>query len=579
MAKVKVADSKEVNAVVTGVFPNRVQIEVRDIESFKVAGEKLSVGAYLRISDSEDCAIVAVIQNFAIQKTEDNVDRKYVIEGVPIGFIDSNGVFSRGGNNIAIPPVGVTPAAKDDIGKIYGKIPPAKTFIFSSLSQDTSIKVPVDGDRFFNKHVAIVGSTGCGKSCAVSTILQKASSAKETDYQGLNNSHIVIFDLHGEYRTAFPKGYQLDINNLVLPYWLMNGEELEELLVESGENQAYNQSSLLRRIITRNKQKKSGQAKVFFDSPVQFSMKEVLNCIVNLTRETRDTKSPGKIMLKSGQKEFASDDERFDYYFAQEYEFEESKQGSISKGTYNDGTLEKFVSRIRTKLSDARLSFVFSDQAEKLPFEEAIRSIVGYKKKSESNVTVVDLSGIPFEVLSISVSLISRLLFEFGYYLKRKNGSAKTKTPLFMVYEEAHKYVPKTAGAKYSASRLSIERIAKEGRKYGVTLALVTQRPSEISETIFSQCNNFIAMRLTNPEDQSYVKRLLPDSLGPLTDALPTLESGEAILLGDSVVMPSLVKMDRANPEPSSSDIEYLQEWKKAWGDVDFGKILGDWGK
>lgn len=579
MAKVKAADSKEVNAVVTGVFPNRVQIEVRDIESFKVAGEKLSVGAYLRISDSEDCAIVAVIQNFAIQKTEDNVDRKYVIEGVPIGFIDSNGVFSRGGNNIAIPPVGVTPAAKDDIGKIYGKIPPAKTFIFSALSQDTSIKVPVDGDRFFNKHVAIVGSTGCGKSCAVSTILQKASTAKETDYQGLNNSHIVIFDLHGEYRTAFPKGYHLDINNLVLPYWLMNGEELEELLVESGENQAYNQSSLLRRIITRNKQKKSGQAKVFFDSPVQFSMKEVLNCIVNLTRETRDTKSPGKIMLKSGQKEFGSDDERFDYYFAQEYEFEESKQGSISKGTYNDGTLEKFVSRIRTKLSDARLSFVFSDQAEKLPFEEAIRNIVGYKKKSESNVTVVDLSGIPFEVLSISVSLISRLLFEFGYYLKRKNGSAKTKTPLFMVYEEAHKYVPKTAGAKYSASRLSIERIAKEGRKYGVTLALVTQRPSEISETIFSQCNNFIAMRLTNPEDQSYVKRLLPDSLGPLTDALPTLESGEAILLGDSVVMPSLVKMDRANPEPSSSDIEYLQEWKKTWGDVDFGKILGDWGK
>jgi DNA helicase HerA-like ATPase len=132
-------------------------------------------------------------------------------------------------------------------------------------------------------------------------------------------------------------------------------------------------------------------------------------------------------------------------------------------------------------------------------------------------------------------------------------------------------------GARYTASRMAIERVAKEGRKYGVTLALVTQRPSEISETIFSQCNNFIAMRLSNPDDQNYVKRLLPDTLGSLTDALPTLESGEAILIGDAVVMPSLVKIDRSLPEPSSTDIPYLQEWKRKWHDVDFAPVIKRW--
>jgi hypothetical protein len=174
---------------------------------------------------------------------------------------------------------------------------------------------------------------------------------------------------------------------------------------------------------------------------------------------------------------------------------------------------------------------------------------------------------------------MSRILFEYGYFYKRTFDEKTRRTPLFLVYEEAHKYVPKQAGARYSASRMAIERVAKEGRKYGVTLALVTQRPSEISETIFSQCNNFIAMRLTNPDDQNYVKRLLPDTLGPLTEALPTLESGEAILIGDAVVMPSLVRIDRTSPEPSSTDVLYLQEWKKQWLGVNFKTLITEWGK
>jgi len=568
---------KPINAVVTGVYPNKVQIEIADIESFKVAGEKLSVGAFVRVSDSDDCAIIAVIQNFSIQKSEEAAERRYVVEGVPIGFLDSDGKFSRGGSNIAIPPVGVAPASREEIQKIFARVDQTRAFDFSCLVQDDAIRVPVDGDRFFSKHIAIVGSTGCGKSCSVASLLRKAIEAKETGFDGLNNSHIVIFDLHGEYRAAFPDANCLDVANLQLPYWLMNGEELEELLVESGENQAYNQSSLLRRLVTRNKEKHNPSGKVLFDSPVKFSLPEVLNGVVNLSRETRDYKNPARFLVKGDPKEFFSDEARFDHYFAQEYDFDEPKSQSVSKGTYNDGTLEKFISRIRWKIGDERLQFLIGSKASERTFEETIRQILGYCKGSEANITVVDLSGIPFEVLSISVSLMSRLMFDYGYYYKREVQTDAPRTPLLLVYEEAHKYVPKLQGAKYSASRMAIERIAKEGRKYAVTLALVTQRPSEISETIFSQCNNFLSMRLTNPEDQNYVKRLLPDTLGPLTDALPTLESGEAILIGDAVSMPSLVRIDRTAPEPSSGDISYLQEWKRKWYTLEFDPIIKRW--
>lgn len=564
-------------ATVTGVYPDKIQIEVSNIESFKAAGEKLSVGAYLEISDSDDCAIIAVVESFSIQKIEGNPNRSFIIDSIPIGFIDADRKFSRGGNKIAIPPIGVKPASRETIRRIYAQVDQAKLFDFSSLVQDSSVRVPVDGDRFFNKHIAIIGSTGCGKSSSVATVLRNATEAKAGRYKGMNNSHIVVFDLHGEYSSAFPTANLISINNLLLPFWLMNGEELEELLVESGENQAYNQSSLLRRIVTRNKQKHSNDTKVMFDSPVRFSLTEVLNCIVNLSRETREYKNPSSIAIKGAFQEFSSDDDRFDFYSTKEIQFEEPKASNYSKGAYNDGSLDKFISRIRWKLSDARLSFLLGTSAEKMDFEGTIRQILGYTKSGEANITVIDLSGIPFEVLSITVSLMSRILFDYGYYYKRSFNDDSPRTPLLLVYEEAHKYVPNLTGSRYTASRLAIERIAKEGRKYGVTLALVTQRPSEISETIFSQCNNFIAMRLTNPTDQNYVKRLLPDTLGSLIDSLPTLESGQAILIGDAAVMPSLVQIDKSSPEPSSTDINYLQEWKRGWHEVGFLRVIKEW--
>ena len=151
--------------------------------------------------------------------------------------------------------------------------------------------------------------------------------------------------------------------------------------------------------------------------------------------------------------------------------------------------------------------------------------------------------------------------------------------PILLVYEEAHKYVPNSELSKYRSSKQSIERIAKEGRKYGVTLLLASQRPSEISETIFSQCNNFIAMRLTNPVDQSYVKKLLPDSLGTLMDKMASLKQGEALLVGESIILPSIVQIDPCKNPPSSNDIPYWELWKEEWKDINIEDIKKEWHK
>lgn len=568
-------------AQVISVMPNKIKIKVYDIHQFKIESEKFAVGSYLRVSDHEDGALLCMIENFSIEKEDNKVDY-YIIEAAPIGFIDDTGYFTRGGNNIAIPPTGVELAEKFEVQKIYDNLNEENRFCFSKLLQDETINVPVDGNKFFNKHIAIMGSTGSGKSHTVSTLLQNAISSKKSTFTQLNNSHIILFDIHSEYKSAFPNANFIDVENLKLPYWLMNGDELEELFVESGENQSYNQSSILRRVITLNKKfNNENNDDITFDTPVKFSIKEVINCIVNLSNETRNAKKPNTICMKEEDQLFNSDESKFNFYFKDILEFKETKTQSINKGVYNDGTLEKFKSRIINKYSDKRLSFLFGENSENMTFEDTIRTILGYEKDSESNITIIDLSGVPFEVLSITVSLISRLLFDYSYIYKKIRDVQENlqSTPLLVVYEEAHKYVPKIRNSKYNSSRNAIERIAKEGRKYGISAVIVSQRPSEVSETIFSQCSNFITMRLTNPEDQSYVRRLLPDVVGPITDSLSTLREGEAIIIGDAISMPSLVKIDKCNPEPSSNSIHFLKEWKEPWYALEISRIIKDWNK
>ena len=555
-------------AEVIAVFPNKVRIQVDDLEHFQLAETSLKIGSYLEISDNENAKLLAVIENFAIEVTEQGAKR-HLLEAKPLGTL-KDGEFFRGGDELAIPPKSVKPADTEDIRAIYtSSVETNKAFTFSRLSRREEIEVPVNGDRFFNKHIAIVGSTGSGKSHTVTALTQRAASAKNGEYAGLNNSHIVIFDIHSEYHSAFPDANFIGISDLKLPYWLLNSEELEELFLDT-EAHDHSQRNVFKEAIVANKRMHAEaemKDKVHYDHPSFFDISEVLTYVRNRNNEKK-TKENAVLWESAGGDEFEFGEDTRERLF---------ESGLKTKGTSGTGTLfgnlGNFINRLENKMADKRLKFLLGDDSKNCEFEEALRTFVGYRSENNSNVTIIDLSGVPFEVLSITVSLISRLLFEFSYHLKQAAGEGTNETPLLLVYEEAHKYVPKSNLARYRSSRSSIERIAKEGRKYGVTLLIASQRPSEISETIFSQCNNFIAMRLTNPEDQGYVKRLLPDSLGAMTDTLPTLKSGEALLIGDAIVMPSLVQIHPCHPEPSSSDIPYFQLWKESWKDVNMDSL------
>ncbi|MDM3805088.1 ATP-binding protein [Proteus mirabilis] len=584
--------TENLNAEVISVYPDKVKVSIDDLESFRLAEEHLKVGSYLRIADSDDVVLIAVIDSFSIEVKE-NGNRKYIIESSPLGVIKDD-IFYKGGDSIAIPPKKVEPAKISEIESIYKHgLKNKEAFTFSRLSHNGGVSVPVDGDKFFNKHIGIVGSTGSGKSHTVATILQKAISEKATTYSGMNNSHIIIFDIHGEYSSAFPLAHKLNVDDIVLPYWLLNSEELEELFLDTGDNNNYNQSSVLRNVITQNKKKHNPNVdKVFYDSPLKFDIEEVLNCLINLKNETVNSKAVDRYMIADEEGDsldsttteisglYLSYEDKLSKYFEKTYSFRHCKNSHVTKGIYADGTLDKFVSRFISKYKQDRLKFLFSKELKDISFEYTIKQFIGYKEKKESNVTIIDLSGIPFEVLSITVSLISRILFDFGYYYKKSINNENNKKhdiPILLVLEEAHKYVPKSELARFKASKNSIERIAKEGRKYGVTLLLASQRPSEISETIFSQCSNFIAMRLTNPDDQNYIRRILPDTFGNLTSNLSSLQTGEALLMGDATILPSLVKIDITSQPPSSSDIPYLKIWKNKWELLDFKTLMENW--
>ena len=579
--------NQTVDAEVIAVYPNRVRISVDDLVSFRNAEESLRVGSYLKVSDNDNAALICIIESFSIEVTngvtEEDSKRRYIIDAYPLGTL-SDGNFKRGGDELAIPPKKVVPATKEEVGAIYeNAFVEGKRFNFASLSRSRDIKVPVQGDRFFNKHIAIIGATGSGKSHSIASILQKAISAREGDYQGLNNSHIILFDIHSEYQSAFPDARVLSVDDLVLPFWLLNEEEMEEMFLESGDHNNYNQESILRTAITLCKKISNPEVgKIYFDSPLKYDVQEMVNCLINLSRETKDSDDPNHVTTSEGERTFDEEEDKLKWYCEKLHKFQAPRRASkdiygINRGSYADGSIDKFVRRISAKIANPRLDFIFGPSATKLEFEDVLEQLMGYGATSSANVTILDLSGIPFEVLSITVSLITRVLFDYSYFFRRSKGQCDT--PLLLVYEEAHKYAPKSELARFKASLKAIERVAKEGRKYGVSLLISSQRPSEISETIFAQCSNFLAMRLTNPDDQAYVRRLLPDTLGNLTSGLPALESGEALLIGDATIMPSVVYISRCDPEPSSSDIPYYRIWKEAWKEVDFKTITEEWKK
>ncbi|RVU85998.1 ATP-binding protein [Leucothrix sargassi] len=571
--------------------PSKISIQIDSLEVFESNKRNLQVGRYLKIEDGNHNFAVAIIRNIDSIHEE---DWKFTIEAIPVGAlvsIDGGLRFKKGTPVLPVPTEPVYVMDTETLSLLFSSSG-EYDFAIGKLSNNSSVTYSLDGDKFFGKHIGIVGSTGSGKSCAVSGILQSAVGIKDNEYTNhheQNNSHIVIFDLHSEYASAFEiegeAGFTLNnltVDRLQLPYWLMNSEELESMFIESNENNSHNQIAIFKKAVILNKEKYNPTlSDVTYDTPCYFSIVEVVNYIDNMDREVIGKKEgEGKPKLLDGN---LIDD--VGMYFNDRLSFVPPSTANATKASNGpfSGELTRFVSRLETRLADDRLRFLLKPKREDgeiyqtNDFEDLLKQFVGYLNRS--NVTIVDISGVPFEVLSVTVSLISRLIFDFCFHYSKLKHSENSvnNIPVLLVCEEAHNYVPASDSVMYRASRKSIERIAKEGRKYGLSLMVVSQRPSEVSPTIFSQCNNFIALRLTNKYDQSYIKGLLPENTSGAAEMLPSLGQGEALVVGDASLMPTLVQLPKPDPEPKSASLDVYSKWCLPWVATDFGNIIKRW--
>ena len=569
-----------------------IKVKLNSIDEFEQNKNFIKIGKYLTVQEGNLNYILVSILN--IKTIEGTKDIEYHIETQPVGsYFQSDEIidFKQGSINIPSPTEPVFIPDNEIIDKIFAK---SKDFTYKmgNLSNNDNIDYYINGNSFFSKHIGIVGSTGSGKSCSVAKIIQQVAginNALNINKDNQKNSHIIIFDIHSEYKNAFSLAESenftlnnLDVEKINIPYWLMNSEELESLFIESNEMNSHNQISQFKRAVILSKEKHNPGRKITYDMPVYFDIKEVYNFIYNLNSEviSKIDGEYGKPKLTNGHLV-----ENISEYLENTYEFiasSQSKDNKASNGPFN-GEFERFLTRIETKLNDKRLEFITNpkkgDESEfkTEDFSIILKQFIGYIDKS--NISIIDLSGVPFEVLSITVSLVARLIFDFAFhYSKNKHkNNEQNDIPFMIVCEEAHNYIPKDGGAEYNASRKSIERIAKEGRKYGLSLMVVSQRPSEVSETIFSQCNNFVVLRLTNFNDQNCVKRLLPDNNSSLVDCLPTLSAGEALIVGDATTIPAIVKMELPNPKPKSDNVDFYSKWNNEWVDIDLADTIKRW--
>lgn len=556
-----------------------------EFENFEQHKNELKIGRYVKIAVGNHDYLIASIKG--IKAIADASDKeKYLMTAEPVGVIKDN-EFIPGTTLLPSPTEEVDIAEQNVLDQIFQNSE-RYSFPMGRLIQNNSVSLHIDGNTFFGKHIGIVGSTGSGKSCTVAKILQEIVGIQNSNNVNIGvqkNAHIIIFDIHSEYRAAFSLKEQqrfslnyLDVEKLKLPYWLMNSEELESIFIESNETNSHNQVSQFRRAVILNKEKHNPTlGKITYDTPAYFSIEEVYNYIYNMNEEVISklaTEAAVPKILENGQQIPIADKSR---YFDKKHSFipqSTAKDTKASNGPFN-GEFNRFISRLENKINDKRLEFLMKPQKSNGTaymsddFEEILKQFLGYL--NQANVSIIDLSGIPFEVLSITISLISRIIFDFCFhYSKLKHERQElNNVPFLLVCEEAHNYVPQNGGVEYTASKKSIERIAKEGRKYGISLMVVSQRPSEVSGTIFAQCNNFVSLRLTNTSDQSYIKSLLPNNTNSVADILPTLQPGQCLIVGDATPLPAVVQMEKPEPAPQSENVNVYDVWNEKWKSID----------
>lgn len=499
-------------------------------------------GTFLKIQISNGmllCMVSGIKMKDTTNNSTDSISvdlPNRILTLVPFGTINENNIFEKGSDVLPTINSYVYAVSSKTINTIYSNFSEGN-FNLGKLSLMPQQDALINLDSFLSRHGAILGQTGSGKSWTVASFLQKIAS--------LEQSTVVLLDLHGEYKNAFGDyADYIDASSLELPYWLMNCEELLDLMVDKNENAAPNQTALFKTLLQQSKQNHPENQeldipKINVDTPVYFDFDEILNKFRRL-----DT------------------------------EMVEGSRGP-KKGDFN-GQFSRLLTRIDSKLNDVRYNLIFKPQIynTSASMSDLFKKILG-EEDIPKKIVIIDMSPIPFDVRTSVISLLLRCFFDFCYWYKKIN---EESYPIAIFCDEAHLYLNEYDSSSKSA-RLSAERIAKEGRKYGASLTIISQRPREVSATILSQCNTFLCLRITNPDDQSYVKRLLPDSLASITTMFSSLRRGECILLGDSVIMPTRIKIDKPNPTPDSEDTSFYKKWNMPHEEIDIPSVLDAWRK
>jgi DNA helicase HerA-like ATPase len=558
------------------------------------------LGAYVTVPLSDRSLVGFVTAVGREELTVADLEPQTIMHVQLLGEI-KGGRFTRGINESPVMGDDVWVAVQEDFEKIFGSFDQllagqerAKSFTLGRFAMNTDFAVKVLGNEFFGKSAAILGNSGSGKSCTTAKLLQEIVK--------LPQAQAVLFDMHGEYRAAFSDARgRLDENvtylgteDLVIPYWLLTYNELETLLIdESNPLFVGSQISFLRSAILEYKRAAAReldlQRDLTLDTPIYFSLEKLKTYAENLNVaryvSNTDQLAFAKLALRSLQPE-----EQNRIMREQHCGFNRGNAEGERPHPLYYGKLVGLVDRIETRFFDVRYEFLFrpiehaqdskyfcdvlktdNTAAQMSSVMEHLIKVLTGQLTPRRNLTIVDLSGIPFDVVDITVSVLTRLLFDVNFWTP-----AHQRHPVVLVYEEAHNYIPRVP-VKTSFARAAVERVAKEGRKYGVSALLVSQRPSELSETALSQCSNLVVMRMNNPEDQAYVAKVVSDHFAGLIDMLPILRPGEGFVIGDSVLMPLRTLVDLPERTPRSGNIDFFGLWSQREPLCDIHEVINYW--
>jgi uncharacterized protein len=473
------------------------------------AGPPCRAGALVTVAEegSTGIGIVTALRNSGERRTATAQLMGELVTGA-----DGLRGFRRG---IAAAPVLDAPvklAAAEVLAEVFRR-PQQATARIGSVVQDPRLPAYVLTDNLLGKHVAVLGTTGAGKSCAVTVLLR---SILDDNPAG----HIVLLDPHAEYARAFDdRAELLDTSSLQLPYWLLTFEEIAHVLVNrASAERAYAESAILREAIVEARRRFHGDE--------------------DAEHLTVDTPVPYRL---SDLRQIVSDG-----------------MGALNKADSTAPYLH-LIARLDSVRNDRRFDFMFSSFAVRDNLRQVLSRILRIPVDGRP-ITIVDISGVPSEIVDVVVSVLVRLVFELKVWSER--GAAP---PVLLVCEEAHRYIPNDPAAGFAPTKRAIDRIAKEGRKYGISLCLVSQRPSELSTSSLSQCNTVFALRMSNEHDQAFVRRTLPESARWLLDRLPSLNNREAVVVGDGVTVPMHVRFDElaAEHRPASGTAPFASAWQE----------------